>query len=60
MLRSAQERARLGSPPPPYYTNEVESKTRVLKEEVVHKTSQLPDFVQKMKSLMKQQKAGIE
>jgi len=52
MLWSARERAGLGSPPSPYYTNEVESKNWVLKEEVAYQTSQLPDFIQKMKSLM--------
>ena len=60
MLRSAQERVELGSPPSPYYTNKVESKNHIFKEEVTYKTSQLPDFVQKMKSLMEQQKAEIE
>ena len=30
MLFSVREKAGLGSPPSPYYTNEVESKNRVL------------------------------
>ena len=60
MLRSVREKAGLGSPPTPYYTNEVESKNRVLKEEVLYKSCQLPDFIQKMKSVFEQQKAEIE
>ena len=60
MLRSMREKAGLGSPPTPYYTNEVESKNRVLKEAVFYKSSQLPDFIQKMKSVLEQQKSEIE
>ena len=36
MLRSVREKAGLGSPPTPYYTNEVESKNRVLKSHTTH------------------------
>ena len=45
MLQDVREKAGLGSPPSPYYTNEVESKNRVLKEEGQYKSSQLPYFV---------------
>ena len=45
MLPECRTRAGLGSPPLPYYTNEVESKNKVLKDEVDHKKLQLPDFV---------------
>lgn len=44
MLQDVREKAGLGSPPSPYYTNEVESKNKVLKEEVQYKSSQLPDL----------------
>ena len=60
MLRSVREKAGLGSPPAPYYTNEVESMNKLLKEEVSYTSSQLPDFVEKMRSLFKQQKSEIQ
>ena len=60
MLLSVRENAGLGSPPSPYYTNEVESKNRVLKQAVEYKSSQLPDFVDKMRSLMQEQRHEIE
>ena len=50
-------KAGLGCPPEPYYTNEVESKNKVIKEEVQYKRSQLPEFVEKM---MHEQKQEIE
>ena len=60
MLRDAREKAGLGSPPAPYYTNEVESKNKVLKCEVQYKSFQLPDFVDKMRSVMEEQQWEIE
>ena len=60
MLQDIREKAGLGSPPTPYYTNEVESKNKLLKEEVQYKSSQLPDFVEKMKKLMEGQRQEIE
>ena len=39
MLPTVREKAGLGSPPTPYYTNEVELKNKVLKEEVQYKSS---------------------
>lgn len=60
MLQDIREKAGLGSPPTPYYTNEVESKNKLLKEEVQYKSSQLPDFVEKMKRLMEGQRQEIE
>ena len=53
MLPTVREKAGLGSPPTPYYTNEVESKNKVLKE-VQYKSSQLPEFVEKMKRMMQE------
>lgn len=60
MIQDVRIKAGLGSPPSPYYTNEVESKNRVLKEAVQYKSSQLPEFVEKMKLLMEEQKREIE
>ena len=57
MLRDIREKAGLGHPPVPYYTNEVESKNWVLKG---YKSSQLPEFVDKMKILMEEQRHEIE
>ena len=60
MLRSVREKAGLGSPPAPYYTNEVESKNKLLKDEVQYKYSSLPEFVNKMKGLMDEERLEIE
>ena len=60
MLRSVREKAGLGSPPAPSYTNEVESKNKVLKDEMQYKSAQLPEFVDKMKGLMEEQRREIE
>lgn len=56
MVQDVRQKARLGYPPGPYYTNEVESKNKLLKEEVQCKKSQLPDFVNKMGIMMQNQK----
>ena len=45
--------------PTPYY-NEVELKNKLLKEEVQYKSSQLPDFIEKMKQLMEGQRQDVE
>ena len=60
MLKEVREKAGLGSPPAPYYTNDVESKNKLLKDTVQYKSSQLPEFIEKMKSLMTEQKREIE
>ena len=60
MICDVRERAGLGSPPEPYYTNAVESKNKLLKEEVQYKSSQLPDFVEKMKRMMLDQRQEVE
>jgi len=49
MLRPVRESARLGSPPEPFYTNEVESKNNILKQQVSYKHSELPVFVDPIK-----------
>jgi len=60
MLPDCRTKAGLGSPPLPCYTNEVESKNKILKDEVNHKKLELPDFVSKMKGLFMEQKHEVE
>lgn len=60
MLRPVRESARLGSPPEPFYTNEVESKNNILKQQVSYKHSELPVFVDHMKGLLRDQRREIE
>ena len=60
MLPYVREKAGLGSPPSPYYTNEVESKNKVLKEKVEYKSCQLPEFVEKINDLIVEQKNEVE
>ena len=44
----------------PYYTNEVESKNKILKDEVEHKSSELPDSINKMRGLLEEQRDKVE
>ena len=60
MVQEVRIKAGLGNPPIPYYTNEVESKNYVLKQHVAYKASALPNFVDNMKDLFRQQKLEIE
>ena len=60
MVQEVRQNAGLGCPPEPYYTNEVESKNKLIKEEVQYKKSQLPDFITKMSEMMFQQRREIE
>lgn len=60
MLRPLRESAGLGSPPQAYYTNAIESKNNILKQQVQYKASQLPTFVEHMKSLLGEQRMEIE
>ena len=60
MLKGIREAAGLGSPPEPFYTNDVESKNRVLKHQTSYKPQQLPSFVESMKRLYEDQKLEIE
>ena len=54
------EKPGLGSFPSPYYTNEVESKNKVLKEKVEYRSCQLPEFVEKINDLILEQKNEVE
>lgn len=60
MLKDKREEAGLGSPPDPFYTNDVESKNRVLKLQAEYKPQELPTFVETMKGLLQEQKQEIE
>lgn len=60
MLRPLCESAGLGSPPQEYYTNAIESKNNVLKQQVQYKASQLPTLLEHMKSLLGEQRMEIE
>ena len=60
MLSNCHTKAGLGSPSFPYYTNKVESKNKILKDEVEHKKSELTDFMNKMKALFEEQKHEVE
>ena len=50
----------MGSPPEPYYKNEIELKNNILKQHVGRKASQLPDFVEHMKELLQAQQKEVE
>ena len=44
MLASVRESAGLGNPPEPFYTNEIESINRVIKQKTGYKSSEWPEF----------------
>ena len=50
----------MGSPPEPYYTNDIGSKNNILKQHVNGKSSSLPEFVDKMKELLIEQHSERE
>ena len=60
MIQEVRIKAKLGNPPAPYYTSEVESKNNILKQHVHYKASELPKFVDSMKDLFQQQRKEIE
>ena len=60
MIRPLREQVGLGSPPTPYYTNDIESKNNILKQHLQRKASQLPEFVESMKALITEQRSEIE
>ena len=60
ILRCVREDVGLGSPPEPYYTNEIESKNNILKQHVGRKAFQLPEFVEHMKELLHEQRKEVE
>ena len=60
MLHPVQEKAGLGCPPSPYYTNDIEYKNNILKQHLHRKPSTLPDFVDSMKALITNQRTEVE
>ena len=60
MLKPVRIRACLGNPPKPFYTNDVESHNNVIKQHTNYTAQELPQFVQKMKTLITTQKKEIE
>ena len=60
MLKEERVAAGMGSPPEPFYTNDVESKNRVLKYQTSYTPQQLPQFVDSMKDLFQQQREEVE
>ena len=60
MIRPVREKAGVGSPPYPYYTNAVESKNNFLKQQVNFKASELPAFLDHMKALLQEQRIEVE
>ena len=59
-LRGVREKAGLGCPPHPYYTNSNESMNRAIKEKTQWKKSQLPEFLDRMKELVCEQQCELE
>ena len=60
MLKPVRMYAGLGNPPKPFYTNDVESHNNVIKKHTNYTAQELPQFVEKMKSLIVNQKEEIE
>ena len=60
IMRPLREKAGLGSPPQPYYMNEVKSKSNILKQRVKHKKQDLPSFIKAMKRLLLEQQREVE
>lgn len=60
MLKSHRISAGLGHPPEPYYTNDVESLNKVIKQQMKYKAQELPQFIESMKDLIVGQKEEIE
>ena len=59
-LRGVRERAGLGCPPIPYFTNSNESINKVIKVKTQWKKNQFLEFIEKMKELGNQQQRDIE
>ena len=60
MLRPIRESARLGTPPDEFTTNPSESANAVLKTKVNYKRSELPEFVQSILELVREQQHELE
>lgn len=60
MLKLVRVAAGLGNPPQPFYTNDVESYNNVIKQHTKYTAQELPQSVEKMKTLITTQKNEIE
>ena len=60
MLKEKRSLAGLGCPPQPFYTNDVESKNRILKYQTNYRKQELPQFVEHMRELFMEQRSEIE
>ena len=60
MLKPVREFAGLGSPPDPFYTNDVESANRIIKRKTDYKASEWPEFCKLAKELIEEQENEIE
>ena len=60
MLRPMREKAGLGSPPEPFFTNSSECINNVINVKVDYKRNELPNFLQKLKELIDEQERGVE
>ena len=60
MLKSIRRKARLGDPPLQFTTNASESINAVLKHKVDYKKNELPDFLDKLKSVINEQERELE
>lgn len=60
MLKPLRRAAGLGEPPQLYYTNDVESLNKVIKQQVKYKAQELPRFVMLMKEMIVSLKKAIE
>ena len=60
MLASVWESAGLGSPPEPFYTNEIESINKVIKQKTGYKSSEWSEFCRLAKELVVDQQSEME
>ena len=60
MSRPLRESVGLGSPPDPFYTNDVESANRIIKRKTDYKASERPEFCKLAKELIEEQANEIE
>ena len=60
MLKPVREFAGLGSPPDPFYTNDVESANCIIKCKMNYKASKWPEFCKLANELIEEQENEIE
>ena len=60
MIRPVRESAGLGNPPEPFYTNDIESMNRIIKQKTNYKACEWPEFCKLAQELIKEQESEIE